>query len=331
MGLFTKKKKTKFELIPDAPGQGEARDYLEGLYQADISHPERQIADLTGTEQDIQSQLANWLTASSENFDTATGYYKDVLEGGYDPETSRYYQGIRNQLDRGKEEGQAGVRRTAQKAGSSRSTPFLGVEASVGQKFEDAKNVTLGGLLQDERRFKAGSAGALTAAGSQRVRDIGAAGEVAERPREIEQARFDAAYQKILQDLLAPYTYQADIATQILNEPRFQGVQTGGGQKDWVTDTQGIGAMAAALSDRRAKENIEPIDGALAKVEELTGYTYNYKENSPEIRNGGVMAQDLEKVLPDAVFEKDGVKYVKYDAVIGLLVSAVGELSKKVA
>jgi len=31
--------------------------------------------------------------------------------------------------------------------------------------------------------------------------------------------------------------------------------------------------------------------------------------------------------LPDAVTEKDGIKYVKYDAVIGLLVSAVKELA----
>lgn len=222
----------KFKLIPDAPGQGEARDFLEGLYERDIRHPERQIADLSGTEQTIQQQLADWLNVSSENFDTATGYYRDVLSGGYDPETSRYYQGIRSQLETGREEAGAGVRRTAQKAGSARSTPFLGIEARTEQEYRDAENVILGGLLQDERRFKAGSAEALTTAGSQRVRDIGAAGDIGALPRELEQMRMDAAYQRILLDLLAPYTYQADIAAMILNETRYQGIVKGGGLTD---------------------------------------------------------------------------------------------------
>jgi hypothetical protein len=243
MGLFTKDKKLEFELIPSTPGQDRSRDFLEGLYERDIKHPEQQIAGLSGNEQTIQDDLSKWLTASSESFDQATGYYKDVLQGGYDPETSRYYQGIRNQLDRGKEEGQAGVRRTAQKAGSARSTPFLGVEAAVGQKFEDAKNVTLGGLLQDERRFKAGSAEALTSASGQRVGQLGAADDIAAKPRELEQMQFNAAYQRILNDLLAPYQYQANIASMILNETRYTGIQTGGGLTDVGFGTQ----IAASL------------------------------------------------------------------------------------
>ena len=52
--------------------------------------------------------------------------------------------------------------------------------------------------------------------------------------------------------------------------------------------------------------------------------------NDSDNRNGGVMAQDLELVLPDAVSEIDGVKYVRYDAVIGLLVEAVKELNTKI-
>jgi len=91
----------------------------------------------------------------------------------------------------------------------------------------------------------------------------------------------------------------------------------------------GVGAFAA-LSDRRQKENIVEISGALAKIEALDGYLYNYKANQPDEINGGVMAQDLEKVMPEAVLTKDDVKYVKYDVVIGLLVAAVKELNQKV-
>lgn len=91
-------------------------------------------------------------------------------------------------------------------------------------------------------------------------------------------------------------------------------------------------AMAAALyfSDVRVKENVKPITGALEKIEKLAGYSYNYKFNSPDNRNGGVMAQALEEVLPDAVSEIGGVKYVRYDAVVALLVNAVNELRQEI-
>ena len=87
---------------------------------------------------------------------------------------------------------------------------------------------------------------------------------------------------------------------------------------------------AALGSDERIKENIIPIDNALEKLKELDGKTYNYKTNNPKNRDGGIIAQDLEKVLPEAIVEKDGIKYVKYEAVVALLVSAVNELARKV-
>jgi hypothetical protein len=90
----------------------------------------------------------------------------------------------------------------------------------------------------------------------------------------------------------------------------------------------GGAAGAIIASDARVKENIESIENALDKVEQLDGKTYNYI--GKPTGDAGVIAQDLEKVLPDAVVEKDGVKYVKYEAVIGLLVSAVNELARKV-
>jgi hypothetical protein len=92
----------------------------------------------------------------------------------------------------------------------------------------------------------------------------------------------------------------------------------------------GAGTMVAALSDARMKENIKVIDSPLDKVAKLNGYSYNYKFNDPDNRNGGIMAQDLEKVLPDAVSTIDGVKMVRYDAVVGLLVEAVKELNSKI-
>jgi hypothetical protein len=90
------------------------------------------------------------------------------------------------------------------------------------------------------------------------------------------------------------------------------------------------GPAFMALSDITIKENIKPMTSALEKIGRLSGYTFNYKTNAAENRNGGIMAQDLEKVLPDAVSEIHGIKYVRYDAVIGLLVEAMKELNRKI-
>ncbi len=90
-----------------------------------------------------------------------------------------------------------------------------------------------------------------------------------------------------------------------------------------------IGAIAG--SDERFKEDIETIENALDKVLTLDGKTYKYKAKDKE-RDAGVIAQDIEKVLPEAVIEdENGMKYVKYDAVLALLVNAVKELAGKVA
>lgn len=95
-------------------------------------------------------------------------------------------------------------------------------------------------------------------------------------------------------------------------------------------DIQMAMQIAAMYSDARIKENVKPINSALDKVAKLTGHSYNYKFNSPDNRNGGIMAQDLEGVLPDAVSEINGIKFVRYDAVVALLVNAVKELDEKI-
>jgi hypothetical protein len=104
--------------------------------------------------------------------------------------------------------------------------------------------------------------------------------------------------------------------------------------------SQLIGAAGAALggtnfagSDERIKDNIEPIDDSLKKLSQISGKTYNYTEEfsaSPDIKRAGVIAQDVEKVLPEAVAEKDGIKHVDYNAVLALVVNAVNELARKV-
>lgn len=74
----------------------------------------------------------------------------------------------------------------------------------------------------------------------------------------------------------------------------------------------GTGAAAYALCDMQAKENIQQI-GYTDKG--LPLYIFNYKGDDKIQIN--VMAQDVEKVLPDAVVETNGYKYVNMEKVYG--------------
>ena len=96
-------------------------------------------------------------------------------------------------------------------------------------------------------------------------------------------------------------------------------------------------AFSGTISDERLKNNILPITNALSKVGQLNGCTFTY--NNEDRRSAGLIAQDVEKVLPSAVSEMelplqhdDGIAYktVQYDQTIGLLVEAIKELTAKV-
>ena len=96
-------------------------------------------------------------------------------------------------------------------------------------------------------------------------------------------------------------------------------------------------AYSTTISDERLKDNIEVVDGALDKVKELKGVTFTRKQDGQE--SAGVIAQDVEKVLPQAVKHKalplhtgddELFKTVQYDALHALLIEAVKELSEKV-
>ena len=79
-------------------------------------------------------------------------------------------------------------------------------------------------------------------------------------------------------------------------------------------------------SDIRLKSNIKKIDGALDKIDKISGYTFDMDGK----REAGIIAQEIKEVLPEVVgeFEKDGEMYlnVDYPKIIALLVEAIKEL-----
>ena len=88
--------------------------------------------------------------------------------------------------------------------------------------------------------------------------------------------------------------------------------------------------FSTTVSDVALKSNIEVIPNALDKLDKIKGYTFTRHNGTT---SAGIIAQELEKVLPEAVKEKklslvDGETYktVQYDAIHGLLIQAIKEL-----
>ena len=85
-------------------------------------------------------------------------------------------------------------------------------------------------------------------------------------------------------------------------------------------------------SDQRLKNNIAAIGDPLAKVLSISGNTFDWNEKSNKFGHDvGVIAQEIEKVLPEAVTTRDnGYLAVDYHKVVPLLIEAIKELSVKV-
>ena len=100
------------------------------------------------------------------------------------------------------------------------------------------------------------------------------------------------------------------------------------------------GDVIAFVSDDRLKTNKVELTGALDKVCSLNGFTFNFNETAgklgfpTDITHVGVSAQEVQKVLPEAVHPAPvDEKYitVQYEKIVPLLIEAIKELSAKVS
>jgi hypothetical protein len=95
-------------------------------------------------------------------------------------------------------------------------------------------------------------------------------------------------------------------------------------------------------SDARLKENIKVIEDALGKVRSLNGVMFDWKDSVINEKGGedgyfvrkhdtGIIAQDVEKVLPEVVATRDdGFLAVRYEKLAGLIIQAINELADQV-
>ena len=98
-----------------------------------------------------------------------------------------------------------------------------------------------------------------------------------------------------------------------------------------VTDAYISGILTAtdinSASDIRLKTNIKPFENTLEKIVQINGVSFNWIENN--VKSGGIIAQDVEKVFPELVNDGDH-KTVNYNGLIGVLVESIKELKQEI-
>jgi hypothetical protein len=90
-----------------------------------------------------------------------------------------------------------------------------------------------------------------------------------------------------------------------------------------------VSATTFNASDINLKTNIRTVVNPLDIVNELRGATFNWiKDDKADL---GVIAQEVEQVLPELVMTHDGIKHVNYFGLIALLLESVKTLSNRLA
>jgi hypothetical protein len=166
--------------------------------------------------------------------------------------------------------------------------------------------------------------------------------------------RYDASLESIRTDTGTGVVYRSGSGTtqtRATQRPQIQALGVGTAPSANTNDIRCTGEIFASYSDQRLKDDIKVIPDALDKVMQLSGVTYVPNAIAESLgflpkKHVGVLAQDVEKVLPEAVssapfdimlFEgteisKSGQDYktVQYERIIPLLIEAIKELNREV-
>jgi len=128
--------------------------------------------------------------------------------------------------------------------------------------------------------------------------------------------------------------YDTDVGMRFYTNSGEDMRLTDGG--DLHVDANIIG-YSTTISDQRLKHDINKIENALDKVMQINGYTFTYNHDGK--KSAGVIAQEVENIMPSAVqstnlvFNEDNdveFKTVQYDQLHGLLIEAIKELKAEI-
>lgn len=120
---------------------------------------------------------------------------------------------------------------------------------------------------------------------------------------------------------------QLDIYVNSSNEFRFES------DGDFHADGNVVAYSTTVSSDERLKDNIQVVSG-LDKVMELDGVTFNWKRDGQP--SAGVIAQQVQEVLPQAVSSVKGLKTeeehltVNYNALVAILIESIKDLKAEI-
>ena len=82
-------------------------------------------------------------------------------------------------------------------------------------------------------------------------------------------------------------------------------------------------------SDKKLKKNIEPIKDSLTKILSLEGKNYEWKDETKPGKQYGLIAQDVEKIIPELVTQGE-TKYLEYTGIIPVLIEAIKDQQKQI-
>jgi hypothetical protein len=138
-------------------------------------------------------------------------------------------------------------------------------------------------------------------------------------------------------------TARASLSLDTGNDVQFDSFGVGTAASGTTGEIRATNDVTAFYSsDKSLKENIKNIENPLEKVNQINGVTFDWTEDYIKQHGGedqyfvrkndvGVIAQEIEKVLPQVVATReDGIKAVKYDRIVALLIEAVKELKKEI-
>lgn len=221
--------------IEEAPRSAESKaggqwliDLLSS-FSKKTKYPTQKIAGLTSLQKELLGYLEQDQKGSRARIGLADDEVKRTLEGGYDPRTSDFYQGLRAEAGKLSSEGKAAIRKG--RGGLSLNAPTSPQESSLDKQSDTQLTKLLGGLYERERGRQLNTAVGTPGYEAGRLDATGRAMGVADIERQIEQQKQDALYRTALQELLHPYEQQSNIALAMMNyQPDY--AVTGGGLTD---------------------------------------------------------------------------------------------------
>lgn len=252
MALFSSKSE-KQKLAPRPPESVAGGSWLMDFMKRwgdSTDYPQLQVAGLTDLQRADQGRLAGYQAKGTEGYNLAMGQTRKTLAGGYDPRTSDFYKGFRQEGEQVRGKANEAIRRRAQAGGMLQSSPYANIEAQANRELDSFMLRKLGEMYETERGRMDTAADRAANLGQQQFGNLLAGQTMAEMPRLIEQMRNAAIYDEQIQELLHAYTYQANIATSMMGYTPGTYTQPGGpsGWTQAVSVATDIGKLATGTA-----------------------------------------------------------------------------------